>query len=174
MWPLALAMKVVTIQEYEGRWLLPLLSQAQRNLGEQAHIGTIVIDRGYLDGADLWQVHHRGILFVIVGKANMSVVQDAQGLAKGERAMVRERVVGPGEPTLFNRPGLGSQHHLSDEADCSQRPDEQAAEVVAAFGVGVRVPQSVFTVRIIGLASMTCCTSAAIWRSLSWSGPVIR
>src|SRR5216683_2686499 len=86
---LPLAMKVVKIQEYEGRWLVPLLEQAQRNLGEQAHIDTIVIDRGYLDGDDLWQLHQRGILFVIVGKANMAVVQDAQGLAKGERAVVR-------------------------------------------------------------------------------------
>src|SRR5438876_3004073 len=93
---LPLAMKVVKIQEYEGSWLIPLLEQAQRNLGEQAHIGTIVIDRGYLDGADLWQVHQRGILFVIVGKANMTVVQDAQGIAQGERARVRERVVGHG------------------------------------------------------------------------------
>jgi hypothetical protein len=90
---LPLAMKVVKIQEYEGRWLIPLLEQAQRNLGEHAHIGTVVIDRGYLDGDDLWQLEQRGILFVIVGKANMAVVQDAQGLAKGERAVVRERVV---------------------------------------------------------------------------------
>ena len=93
---LPLAMKVVKIQEYEGSWLIPLLEQAQRNLGEHAHIETIVIDRGYLDGADLWRVHQKGIIFVIVGKANMTVVQDAQGLAKGERARVRERVVGHG------------------------------------------------------------------------------
>lgn len=33
---------------------------------------------------------------MIVGKATMAVVQDAQGLAKGERAKVRERVVGHG------------------------------------------------------------------------------
>src|SRR5579863_2372126 len=85
---LPLAMKVVKIQEYEGSWLVPLLEQAQRNLGEQASIGTIVIDRGYLDGDDLWQLHQRGIIFVIVGKATMTVVQDAQGLAKGERAVV--------------------------------------------------------------------------------------
>jgi hypothetical protein len=49
---LPLAMKVVPIQEYEGRWLVPLLEQAQRNLGDRGHIETIVIDRGYLDGAD--------------------------------------------------------------------------------------------------------------------------
>jgi hypothetical protein len=93
---LPLAMKLVKIQEYEGSWLIPLLEQAQRNLGEHAHIGTVVIDRGYLDGDDLWRVHQRGIIFVIVGKANMAVTQDAQGLAKGERAVVRERVVGHG------------------------------------------------------------------------------
>ena len=90
---LPLAMKLVSIQEYEGRWLLPLLEQAQRNLGTHAHIGTIVIDRGYLDGEDLWHVHQLGIFFVIVGKANMAVVQDAHGLAQGECARVRERVV---------------------------------------------------------------------------------
>jgi hypothetical protein len=93
---LPLAMKVVKIQEYEGSWLIPLLSQAQRNLGAHAHIGTVVIDRGYLDGEDLWRVHQSGIIFVIVGKANMAVVQDAQGLAKGQRAVVRERIVGHG------------------------------------------------------------------------------
>ena len=76
---LPLAMKLVTIQEYEGSWLIPLLEQAQRNLGEQAHIETIVIDRGYLDGEDLWRVHQKGIIFVIEGKATMTVVQDAQG-----------------------------------------------------------------------------------------------
>src|SRR6266516_3012180 len=90
---LPLAMKVVKIEEYEGRWLVPLLEQAQRNLGTRGRISTIVIDRGYLDGADLWQVQKLGVLFVVVGKANMVVTQDAQALAKRERAQVRERVV---------------------------------------------------------------------------------
>ncbi len=93
---LPLAMKVVKIQDYEGSWLIPLLEQAQRNLGEQAHMDTIVIERGYLDGDDVWRVHHKGLRFVIVGKANMTVVQDAQGIAHGERAVVRERVVSHG------------------------------------------------------------------------------
>jgi hypothetical protein len=93
---LPLAMKVVQIQEYEGRWLIPLLEQAQHNLGTHGHISTIVIDRGYLDGEDLWQVDQLGMLFVVVGKTNMTVTQDAQALAKRERAHVRERVVGRG------------------------------------------------------------------------------
>src|SRR5712692_508464 len=90
---LPLAMKLVPIQDYEGKWLVPLLEQAQQNLGDHAQIGTIVIDRGYLDGADLWNVHQKGIVFVICGKTTMAVTQDAQGLAQGERAVVRERVV---------------------------------------------------------------------------------
>lgn len=90
---LPLAMKVVKIEEYEGRWLVPLLEQAQRNLGPGGRISTIVIDRGYLDGEDGWQVHHQAVTFVVVGKANMTVTQDAQALAKRERAHVRERVV---------------------------------------------------------------------------------
>jgi Transposase DDE domain len=102
---LPLAMKLVKIQDYEGSWLIPLLEQAQANLGSVAQIETVVIDRGYLDGADLWQVHQKGLLFVIVGKSNMAVVQDAQGLAKGERVVVRERMVshGHGKETTQQR-----------------------------------------------------------------------
>jgi Transposase DDE domain len=90
---LPLAMKLVPIQDYEGKWLIPLLEQAQRNLGTQACIGTIVVDRGYLDGEDLWRVHQKGIIFVICGKSSMAVTQDAQGLAQAQQAVVRERVV---------------------------------------------------------------------------------
>jgi len=90
---LPLAMKLVPIQDYEGKWLVPLLEQAQANLGTSAHIAIIVVDRGYLDGEDLWRVHQKGVIFVICGKATMAVTQDAQGLARGERAIVRERVV---------------------------------------------------------------------------------
>ena len=90
---LPLAMKLVKIQDYEGKWLLPLLEQAQRNLATHAQIGTVVIDRGYLDGEDLWNVHREGMLFVICAKSNMAVTQDAQALAKGEPVSTRERVV---------------------------------------------------------------------------------
>ena len=90
---LPLAMKLVPIQDYEGKWLVPLLEQAQQNLGTHACIGTIVVDRGYLDGEDVWRVHQKGIIFVICGKSSMAVTQDAQGLAKAERAVVRESLV---------------------------------------------------------------------------------
>ena len=47
---LPLAMKVVKIQEYEGRWLVPLLEQASAIWAREGTSSTIVIDRGYLDG----------------------------------------------------------------------------------------------------------------------------
>ncbi|HVB25126.1 MAG TPA: transposase [Ktedonobacteraceae bacterium] len=86
---LPLVMKLVPIQEYEGKWLVPLLEQARQNLGTHAHIGTIVVDRGYLDGEDLWCIHQKGVIFVICGKTTMAVTQDAQALAKGERSSSR-------------------------------------------------------------------------------------
>lgn len=103
------AMKLVPIQEYEGKWLVPLLEQAQQNLGTHAHIGTIVVDRGYLDGEDLWRVHQQGVIFVICGKSNMAVTQDAQGLAKAERTIVRERVVVHGHGKQATRQRLRTE-----------------------------------------------------------------
>src|SRR5438105_3180328 len=90
---LPLAMKVVQIQEYEGRWLVPLLEQAQHNWGTRGHISTIVIDRGYLDREDLWRADELGVRFAIGSESNVSVTQDAHALAKRERVRTRERVV---------------------------------------------------------------------------------
>jgi hypothetical protein len=90
---LPLAMKVVPIQAYEGAWLLPLLEQAQANLGDHACLAKVVVDRGYLDGADLWQIAQRGIIFVVVAKGDMAVAADARALAARRRGSRRERVV---------------------------------------------------------------------------------
>lgn len=50
---LPLAMKIVSIQEYEGRWLLPLLGTWRKGIWGRGPTGVkIVIDRGYLDGED--------------------------------------------------------------------------------------------------------------------------
>jgi hypothetical protein len=88
--------------------LVPLLEQAQHNLGQQAHIGTIVVERGYLDGEDLWRVHQTGVIFVICGKSTMTVTQDAQGIAKREQVIVRERVVRRGHGKTATEQRLSS------------------------------------------------------------------
>jgi hypothetical protein len=77
-----LAAKVVKIQEYEGVYLLPLLRQAQANLGEYARIVKVVADRIYLDGEDLWELNQMGIIFVVIAKEGMAVREDALALAK--------------------------------------------------------------------------------------------
>jgi DDE family transposase len=90
---LPLAMTVVKIQAYEGCWLVPLVKQAQENLGARARIVKVVVDRGYLDGDDLWQIHQMGLIFVIVAKAGMAVREDALALARDEKGVERVRVV---------------------------------------------------------------------------------
>lgn len=89
-----LAAKVVKIQEYEGDYLLPLLRQAQANLGEYARIVKVVADRIYLDGEDLWELNQMGILFVVIAKEGMAVREDALALAKlSPYVAERKRVV---------------------------------------------------------------------------------
>lgn len=53
----------------------------------------MVIDRGYLDGEDLWQLDQVGITFVIVAKAGMTVREDAHALAREADAVERVRRV---------------------------------------------------------------------------------
>lgn len=90
---LPLAMLVTKIHAYEGAFLLPLLEQAQANLGEHARITKVVADRGYLDGKDLWALDQRGITFVVVAKSGMRVRADAQALARTERPVERCQTV---------------------------------------------------------------------------------
>ncbi len=87
---LPLAAKLVKIEDYEGKWLGPLLKQAQANLGDKGRIVKVVVDRGYLDGDDLWEVNQMGVIFVIVAKSGMAIREDAKALA-GEGPVV-ERV----------------------------------------------------------------------------------
>ncbi len=67
------------------------MEQAQRNLGVQARVHTVVIDRGYVDGEDLWRLDQQGMLFVVVGKTHMAVTQDAQALVRHGKTAETER-----------------------------------------------------------------------------------
>jgi hypothetical protein len=86
---------------------VPLL--AQENLGTRGHSSTLVIERGYVDGEDVGQVHQQGIICVVVGFAPMAVTADAQALAKGERGQVRERVVRHGQGKMAREERLRTQ-----------------------------------------------------------------
>jgi len=64
----------------------------------------VVIDRGYVDGEDLWRLDQQGMLFVVVGKTHMAVTQDAQALAATMKNQTREQVVRHGKTAETERP----------------------------------------------------------------------
>jgi len=72
-----LALKVLKIEAYEGEWLVPLVKQAQANLGKHARIVKVAADRGYLDGVDLYELEEMGIIWVMWTKKGMNVRTEA-------------------------------------------------------------------------------------------------
>jgi hypothetical protein len=91
---LIVAAKVVPIHEHETRHTMDLVRQAIGNLGPGI-LRILLVDRGFLDGADLWtRKHTLGLDFVVPSKAKMHVTTDAQALARQEadgESIVRER-----------------------------------------------------------------------------------
>jgi hypothetical protein len=75
-----LAIKVMKINEHESEHLVDLVKQAQANVAGYAGIRRTVLDRGFLDGKDLWWLDDEGIGFIVPGKKNMEVVEDALSL----------------------------------------------------------------------------------------------
>ena len=114
---LPLALAVGKIEAYEGTYLVPLVEQAQANLGAYARITKVVADRGYLDGEDLWALDQRGITFVVVAKDGMHVRADAQALARTERPIERRQA--PAWPRA-DRP----DRDAGDPAGRDQRADQ--------------------------------------------------
>jgi len=79
---LVVAATVVPIQERETQHTLALMRQAITNLGAGV-IKVLLIDRGFLDGADLWALKHElGIDFVVPAKDNLRVTRDARQLCR--------------------------------------------------------------------------------------------
>jgi len=66
-----LAIRIVQIQEHEAPYLVELVQQAQANLAPHSRIVRLVIDRAYVDGAALYELHTLGIIFVVIAKAGM-------------------------------------------------------------------------------------------------------
>jgi hypothetical protein len=89
-----LAAKVVKIQEHEASFTRELVTQARANLAGHAQLRKVVVDRGFLDGADLWWLSQQGIGFVVPAKEGMAVTEDARALAAaGKDVAVGRRVV---------------------------------------------------------------------------------
>jgi hypothetical protein len=91
-WPSA-AVKVAQIQEHETRFLRALVTQARTNLAGTARLHTVVFDKGFLDGVDLWWLDQHGISFVVPAKANMAVTADARAQAAAGEGVTHGRRV---------------------------------------------------------------------------------
>jgi hypothetical protein len=76
------AVKIVPANEDDHKYLLPMVKQGIRNCGKN-RIETVIADRGFLDGAQLWELKHKlGIDFIIPAKAGMIIREDAIALRK--------------------------------------------------------------------------------------------
>jgi hypothetical protein len=88
-----LAVKVGKIHEHEGLWMRVLVIQAQANLAGVARLDKLVVDRGFLDGVDLWGLDQQGITFVVPAKDNMAVTADARAQSAAGEGITRGRRV---------------------------------------------------------------------------------
>ena len=114
---LVVAAKVVPIQKHESQFTLMLVRQAVKNVGKGV-LRVLLIDRGFLDGQDLWELKHAlGIDFVVPAKENMRVTADAQGLcrqaADGVMIFQQERV---GKKKVVKK---GKREHVKWEGQVS-------------------------------------------------------
>lgn len=76
---------VVPLNENEGTYLIPLIEQAIRNIGE-GKIKMIVVDRGFMSGENLWKIKHKyKIDFLIYSKSNMDVTKELKKYADNYR-----------------------------------------------------------------------------------------
>ena len=75
---LIVAAKVAPINRHDSNFTLALLKQAIDNVGRDV-IRVLLMDRGFLDGEDLWTIKHvYGVDFVVPAKDNMQVTADAR------------------------------------------------------------------------------------------------
>jgi hypothetical protein len=132
---LVVAAKVVPINEHESKYTLMLVRQARKNLGEGV-LQVLLMDRGFLDGQDLWVLKQElGIDFVVPSKDKMRVTEDARGLCrlgadgeslfKAERAGKRKvdkagKVKWGGQVSVVGLAGLASYDQYGDEAHVNQ------------------------------------------------------
>ena len=79
---LIVAAKVAPINRHDSNFTLELLKRAIENVGQDV-VRVLLMDRGFLDGEDLWTIKHvYGIHFVVPAKDNMQVTTDARSFLR--------------------------------------------------------------------------------------------
>lgn len=76
------AMNIVPANESDHNYFLPMIKQGVYNCGK-GKIQLVIADRGFLNGAHLWELKHKlGIDFIIPAKKGMIIREDAIALRK--------------------------------------------------------------------------------------------
>lgn len=89
---LPLAIRFDTIEVSDVTYTREIITQAVSNLGSHAKIVSVAMDRGFLDGRDLWWLHDQmGIHFYIPAKTNLAVYKDALSLTGTGVVQTRQR-----------------------------------------------------------------------------------
>jgi hypothetical protein len=95
-----LAIRFDTIEVVDITYTKEIIMQAVSNLGSHAQIVSVAMDRGFLDGKDLWWLHNQmHITFYIPAKTSMNVYKDALSLIGTGvvQSRQRKRTVGAGK-----------------------------------------------------------------------------
>lgn len=77
--PIAVCVSKINSDDRAHFWTL--LGDVKKNLGSK-RIRSVAMDRGFLDGEDLWRLKEQSIEFVVPVKTNMNVYTDALDLAE--------------------------------------------------------------------------------------------
>jgi hypothetical protein len=96
-----LAVKVGKMQAHATHWTRALVTQARAHLAGPTRLPKVVVDKGCVDGTDLWWLDQPGRRFVVPAQTHMTVTVDARAQATaGEGMTVGRRV-----PTVRHGPG---------------------------------------------------------------------
>ncbi len=76
-----LSVKFGKIEEADNSFTRRLIEQAISNVEGNSKIKKILIDRGFLDGEDLWWLNEQEIKFVVPAKKDMEIVKEVRNLA---------------------------------------------------------------------------------------------
>jgi hypothetical protein len=103
------AMYIVPANEDDHKYFLPVIKQGIHNCGS-VRIQVVIADRGFLDGAQLWELKHRmKVDFIIPAKAGMIIREDAIGLRKKyNNRLLAEWKYGKGKCQGYGVDGLRS------------------------------------------------------------------
>jgi hypothetical protein len=127
---ISLAVKVVKMHEHEALWTRALGTQARVNLAGAARLHTVVFDKAFLAGTDLWWLDQRGILCVVPAKDTLAGTADARALATaGEGVTVGRRAT---------RSATGRARRRGPNGWKPRWGDHKADDVGAAWDRGTR------------------------------------